>query len=123
MIAATLSPVLGLVCSLIAWLVTAKKQGGVSVFKASNISLFPSPNHATCLANPLLEKYSTARRLPARANSDSEIIDRTSPSLAQAASQSRQDFSNPTMANIMKVTPCWRVTSLRYFHHASGCHS
>jgi len=26
--AAALSPILGLVCSLIAWLVTAKKQGG-----------------------------------------------------------------------------------------------
>ena len=49
MIAATLSPVLGLICSLIAWLVTAKKQGGVRIFKALIASSLPSLNYGTNL--------------------------------------------------------------------------
>lgn len=124
MIAATLSPILGLICSLIAWLVTAKKEGGVRIFEALVASYLTSSNYETRLWKSVaLGMCSTACCLPARGNTDSEIINRTFPSLAQAASQSRQDLYNPTIANTSKVTPCWRATSLRYSPHVFGCRS
>jgi Na+/proline symporter len=46
MIAATLSPILGLISSLIAWLVTAKKQSGnlsVDSTGSKQVSPFPLP--------------------------------------------------------------------------------
>ena len=57
MIAATLSPVLGLICSLIAWLVTAKKQGGVRSFGSLKCFFLTSPNDEMCHGSLVLLRY------------------------------------------------------------------